>query len=60
MPLKNGKSQKVVSANISTEVKSGTPQKQAVAIAMKTADKSGAKSRAKALPPFMKKGGKKK
>lgn len=38
MPLKSGRSRKVVSANIRELVASGRPQKQAVAIAL---DKSG-------------------
>lgn len=37
MPLKSGKSNKVISDNIRTEMKSGKPQNQAVAIAMKKA-----------------------
>lgn len=43
MPLKKGKSKKVISANIRTEMEHGKPQKQAVAIALNTARKSGAK-----------------
>ena len=43
MPLKKGKSKKAVSSNIKTEMAAGKPQKQAVAIALNTARKSGAK-----------------
>lgn len=43
MPLKKGKSKKVVSENIKTEMAAGKKQKQAVAIALNTARKSGAK-----------------
>ena len=39
MPLKKGKSDKVVSQNIRTEMKAGKPQNQAIAIAMRLAGK---------------------
>lgn len=42
MPLLKGKSKATISSNIKTERKAGKPQKQAVAIALNTARKSGA------------------
>ncbi len=39
MPIKSGKSKKVISQNIRTEMAYGKPHDQAVAIAMRTAGK---------------------
>ncbi|EIT8933133.1 hypothetical protein [Salmonella enterica] len=39
MPLKKGKSKKVIGENIATEIKAGKPKDQAIAIAMNKAGK---------------------
>lgn len=43
MPLKKGKSKRVISENISEMVRAGHPQKQAIAASLAQARKSGAK-----------------
>ena len=40
VPLRSGKSQKVISENIRTEMDAGKPRKQAIAIALSKAGKS--------------------
>lgn len=47
MPLKEGKSKKVIGENIATEMKAGKPKDQAIAIAMNKAGKKKPKKGAK-------------
>jgi hypothetical protein len=58
MPLKPGKSPKVISSNIRREIAAGRPQPQAVAIALRTAGKpkAAAVRRGRTLRDVMKNG----
>jgi len=49
MPLKKGRSRKVINKNIKTEMAAGKPQEQAVAIALTKAGKSRIKRKKKKL-----------
>ena len=47
MPLKKGRSKKVISENIAAEIRAGRPRNQAIAIAMSKAGKSRAGNKSK-------------
>ena len=47
MPLAKGSGKKTISKNIRTEMRSGRPQKQAIAIAMSKAGKSKKRKKGK-------------
>ena len=52
MPLKKGYSKKSISSNIKTEMAAGKPQKQAVAIALSNARKTGRRKIGIKKPPM--------
>lgn len=56
MPLKKGRSRKVISSNIRELMHSGRPQKQAVAIAMSEAGMSRKKNASSKVPRKDKRG----